>query len=750
MGKKLLIVESPTKTKTLRRYLGPDFDVRATLGHIKDLPEERLGVDIGNGFTPEYVIIKGKEKVLRELKRAAKEAEEIYLGTDPDREGEAIAWHVAEELKKLKEVKKKKIYRVLFNEITKKAVKEAILSPQQLNKDKFESQVARRILDRIVGYQISPLLWKKVKRGLSAGRVQSVALRMICEREKEILSFVPEEYWTLDVVLRDKEGTEIKARLFKYKEDKIELKNEDQVKGIISEIEKETFKVISISKKKVKKNPPPPFITSLLQQEAYRKFGFSAKKTMLIAQNLYEGVELGEMGQTGLITYMRTDSFRISDEAMKTAREYIGKRFGKNYVPERPNVFKSKKGAQDAHEAIRPTMIDLEPKKIAKYLTKDQLSLYTLIWNRFIASQMSPSIYEQTQIDIKAGDAIFRLTGNVMLFDGFGVIYGEKEKEDTIPKPRKGQVLEFVKFEPLQHFTQPPPRYTDASLIKDLEKHEIGRPSTYATIVEVINNRAYVVRDEKKRFRPTELGFLVTEILKKSFPDILDIGFTAKMEKSLDKIEQGKKKWLDVIKSFYKKFSEELKKAEKEMKGELPTELKCPECGGSLVIRSGKNGLFLACSNFPECRYTSDFHRDENGNIVIDEKNQTTDEICEICGSPMVVKRGKFGPFLACSSYPKCKNTRSLEEKKLVDTGVPCPEEGCSGKLVERETKKGKKFYACSRYPECSFSMWDEPYDGTCPKCGTKVLAIRRYKNGKAIIFCRNKECDYKERVDKG
>ncbi len=747
MSKKLLIVESPTKTRTLRRYLGTDFQVMATVGHVKDLPEDRLGVDVNNGFTPEYVIIKGKEKIIKELRKIAKKVDEIYLGPDPDREGEAIAWHVAEELNKDKSVSKKKIYRVLFNEITKKAVKESLSSPQDLNKDRFESQVARRILDRLVGYQISPLLWRKVRRGLSAGRVQSVALRMICEREKEIFSFEPEEYWTLSVILKDKKGHVFEAKLFKYKDEKIELKNESQVNDIISILEKEQFKVINISKKKKKRNPPSPFTTSLMQQEAYKKLGFPAKKTMFIAQNLYEGIELGEMGQTGLITYMRTDSFRISDEALLMARDFINKKFGKDYVPQKPNRFKSRKGAQEAHEAIRPTMVELEPDKIAKYLTKDQLALYKLIWNRFLACQMSPAIMEQTQVDIKAGDAIFRLTGSVILFDGFTILYEDdpEEKKGNIPIIKKNQILELLEFKPSQHFTQPPPRYTDATLIKDLEKNEIGRPSTYANILEIINNREYVIRDEKKRFKPTELGFLVTELLMGNFPDILDIGFTAKMENYLDKIEQGKIRWVDVIKKFYRRFSEELKKAEKQMRGEIPTEILCPECGSKLFIKSGRNGLFLACSKFPDCKFTSNFRRDEKGKIVIDEgREEETDEICEICGRPMVIKRGKFGLFLACSGYPECKNTKKMEEKKLADTGVHCPNEGCDGTLVERLTKRGKKFYACSNYPKCKFAMWDEPVDGICPECGTKVLRIRRYKDGHTLILCRNKNCPYK------
>ncbi len=750
MSKKLLIVESPTKTKTLRRYLGPDFNVMATVGHVKDLPRGRLGVDISNGFKPEYVIIKGKEKVIKELKKAAKKAEEIYLGPDPDREGEAIAWHVAEELKKGKGSNKKKIYRVLFNEITKKAVKDALLSPHQLDKDRFESQMARRILDRLVGYQISPLLWKRVRRGLSAGRVQSVALRMICKREKEIFSFEPEEYWTLEVVLRDEKGITFKAKLFKFRDEKAELRNEKQVKDIISAIEREKFKVIAVSKRKKKRNPPPPFTTSLMQQEAYKKLGFPAKKTMFIAQTLYEGVELGEMGQTGLITYMRTDSFRVSKEAISMARDFVSKRFGSEYIPQVPNSFKSRKGAQEAHEAIRPTLIELEPDKIASYLTKDQLSLYRLIWNRFLASQMSPAILEQTRVDIKAGDAIFRATGSVVVFKGFSVLYQEEEgdREDDLPPLKKAQILELIEFKPQQHFTQPPPRYTDASLIKDLEKYGIGRPSTYANILETINNREYVVKDGKKRFKPTELGFLVTGLLENNFPDIIDMGFTARMESYLDKIEQGKARWVDVIKRFYKRFSQELEKAEKEMSGELPTDLSCPECGARLVIRSGRNGLFLSCSRFPECRYTSNFHRDEKGAIIIEEgREEETDQICEICGRPMVIKRGRYGPFLACSGYPECKNTKKIEQKELVDTGISCPEQGCDGRLVERLTRKGKRFYACNKYPRCKFAMWDEPFDGTCPVCGTKVLRIKKQADGKTMILCRNKECTYKTEV---
>ena len=798
MAKNLLIVESPTKVRTLKKYLPKDFDVMASVGHVKDLPVNKLGVDIQAGFKPEYVVIKGKGKVLKALKEAGKKADVIYLGPDPDREGEAIAWHIAEELNG----KKKKIFRVLFNELTPKAIQDAIASPQGLNKEKFESQQARRILDRLVGYQISPLLWTKVKRGLSAGRVQSVALKMICDREREIFSFVPEEYWSVTAHLEAEQPPPFKARLFRWKGKKVELGNEEEVKAILRALEGKEFRVLKVTKKKKKKNPPPPFITSQLQQEAYKRLGFSAKKTMSIAQNLYEGVELGPRGQVGLITYMRTDSFRIAEDAIFAVREYIKGAYGNEFVPEKPNLFRSPKGAQEAHEAIRPTAIELSPDEVASFLNKDQLALYSLIWRRFVACQMAPAEYHQTQVDIEAGEAIFRASGSIMTFKGFTIVYVEednstatgKQEEGMLPPLKKNQVLKLEKLEPAQHFTQPPPRFTEATLIKALEENGIGRPSTYATIISNINQRDYV-KQEKGRFRPTELGFLVTDLLVKNFPQIMDIHFTAQMEQDLDKIERGQVKWIKVLKKFYETFEQSVEKAKKEMKAELPAGLDCPVCGRPMVIKSGKNGLFLACSSYPECTHTSNFERDEKGRIITEKEPEISEveERCEKCGRPMVVKRGRFGPFLACSGYPECKNTKSLNGTAGIDngepppgqsickvcggkmvvkvsrkgqrflacenypkctnteslsTGVPCPQEGCSGTLVERASKKGKRFYACDQYPNCRFVIWDEPSNETCPVCGTKVMVIKRDKEGNVRLACRNKECGFTRPLD--
>ncbi len=754
MSKNLLIVESPAKARTIQKYLGPDFSIMASVGHVKDLPVNKIGVDIDNDFQPEYVTIKGKEKVLKELKAAAKKADKVYLAPDPDREGEAIAWHIAQEIGKDKE----EIYRVLFNEITAKAVREAVESPQKLDKNRFESQQARRILDRLVGYQISPLLWQRVKQRLSAGRVQSVAVKMICEREKEIFAFRPQEYWTINAHLEAKEPPPFEAKLLQYKDKKPEITNETQAKKIVSEIRGLDPEVIKVVRRKKKKNPLPPFTTSLLQQDAFKKLRFSPKKTMAIAQGLYEGVTIGDMGQTGLITYMRTDSFRISTDALNRTRDYIANTYGKDYLPEKPNYFKAKKGAQDAHEAIRPTSVDLEPDKISRFLTKDQFLLYSLIWKRLVASQMSPAILDHTQVDIKAGNAMFRASGSVMIFKGFTVLYGdipadEKEKdrkEGLLPLLKKGQILKLKKLDPVQHFTQPPPRYTAASLIKALEESGIGRPSTYAAILANISNREYITT-EKRHFRPTELGFLITDILDANFPDILDIKFTAHMETELDKVEQGIRTGTAVLKKFYTSFKKEIDRAEKDMKGEVPTNISCPECKRPMVIKSGKNGLFLACTGYPECKSTSNFTRDENGNIILEKPPEVPEEhgTCDKCGRPMIVKNGRFGSFLACSGYPDCKNTMSIDagSDSPANTNVPCPEDGCTGTIVKKRSKKGRIFYACNRYPDCHFAMWDEPFKGECPDCGTKVLAIKQRKTG-PVIMCRKKGCGYTMPLD--
>jgi len=747
MSKKLLIVESPAKSKTIQKYLGPDFSIMASVGHVKDLPVNKLGVDIENNFMPEYVTIKGKTKVLKALKAAAKKADSVYLAPDPDREGEAIAWHIAQEL----ENGKQPVFRVLFNEITAKAVRAAVASPQELDSNKFEAQQARRILDRLVGYQISPLLWTRVKRGLSAGRVQSVAVKMICDREREIFAFEPREYWTLTAHLEAGEPPRCEARFAKYDGKKIELVSGKQTRGIISEIEGLDFEVARVSKKKKKKNPLPPFTTSLLQQDAFRKLRFSPKKTMAVAQGLYEGIELGKMGQNGLITYMRTDSFRISNDAVSQARDYILDVYGQDYLPNKPNYFRSKKGAQEAHEAIRPTSMEFDPGTVSKYLNKDQLALYALIWTRFTASQMSPAIMDQTQAEITVGKTMFRASGSIVTFKGFMILYKGApnktgDKSGLLPPLKKGEILNLHKLDPVQHFTQPPPRYTAASLIKALEENGIGRPSTYAAILANISGREYVTT-EKMNFKPTELGFLVTDLLTKNFPAILDTDFTAQMENELDKVERASLKWTNTLTQFYKSFQSDLKKAEKGMKGEITTNIVCPQCSKIMSIKSGRNGLFLACSGYPDCKSTSNFLRNEKGEIVFEKTPDVPEKqgVCEKCGKPMVIKNGKFGPFLACSGYPDCKNTLPLDVKSKgqSSTNVACPEEGCSGTIIEKTSKKGRTFYACNRYPDCRFAMWDEPANGTCPECNTKVFAVKRRKRTEDVIVCRKKGCGY-------
>ena len=764
MPKNLLIIESPAKARTIKKYLGPDFTIMASVGHIKDLPVSKLGVNIEKNFEPDYVTIKGKGKILKDLKTAGKNAEAIYLAPDPDREGEAIAWHVARELDKGKNGQK--IYRVLFNELTKKAIQDAVKSPKTLDRNKFESQQARRILDRLVGYQISPLLWKRVKRGLSAGRVQSVAVKMICDREREIQAFEPQEYWSLTAHLNGSVPPPFEAKFFQYKGKKTDLTHKEQTLGIVSEIQSLPFKVSNITQKRTKKNAPPPFITSLLQQEAFRKLRYSAKKTMSVAQSLYEGVDLGKRGLVGLITYMRTDSFNLSNDAIGEARTYIEKAYGKDFVPDRPNRFKSRKGAQEAHEAIRPTSVDLSPKMIGKYLRQDQLALYDLIWKRFVACQMSPAQLDKTQVDIKAGNAGFRATGSVTVFRGFTILYegpkqtqnGDqpKDAEAQLPPLTKGEILTLMKLDPAQHFTQPPPRFTEASLVKALEENGIGRPSTYAAILANISGREYVLV-EKRRFIPTELGFLVTDLLVKNFPDVLNTAFTAQMENNLDQIEQGNVKWTDVLREFYLSFGKDLDKAAEGMKGEVLTEVTCEKCHLPMAIKSGRNGIFLACTGYPECRNTANFNRDEKGKIVIEATPDAGEEkgTCKKCGKPMVAKNGRYGPFVACSGYPDCKNIWAPEP---VSTNVPCPEADCSGTLVEKTSKKGKKFYACDQYPKCRFATWDEPYDGICPKCGTPVLNIKQPKKADGpIVVCRKKGCgfkqplsDYSQKTDQG
>ena len=746
--KSLVIVESPAKAKTIAKYLGKDYTVKASVGHIMDLPKSKLGVDIEKNFEPSYIQIKGKGPVVKELKSAAKKADRILLATDPDREGEAIAFHVAEVL--AGSAKTAEVYRVLFNEITKKAILQSIERPGKLDVNKVDAQQARRVLDRLVGYQISPILWKKVRRGLSAGRVQSVALRLICEREEEIKAFVPEEFWSLTALLEGKLPPQFEAKLFRKDEEKLRVKTNEEVQRILGDLRGATYIVSKVDKKERRRNPVPPFTTSKLQQEGGRKLGFTSKRTMGIAQSLYEGVDIGKEGTVGLITYMRTDSTRVGKEAQDEAREFIVNKYGRDYLPEKPPVYASAKSAQEAHEAVRPTSVLREPDAIKQYLEADQYKLYKLIWNRFVASQMTPAIIDQTSVDVKANDYMFRATGSVVKFMGFMAVYMEEKAEDqsaseeengeaVLPPLNEGEKLALLRLDPKQHFTQPPPRFSEALLVKTLEEKGIGRPSTYAAIISTIQERDYVNKVENK-FHPTELGALVNDLLVNHFPVIMDVAFTAKMEEDLDKIEEGQIPWVEAVKDFYKPFSESLNKAQAEMKdfkAELtPTDIACEKCGKPMVVKWGRNGQFLACSGYPDCKTTKPFVRNEHG-VVEAAQEETTDEKCPKCGSAMMIKRGRFGKFLACSRYPECKHTQGMS------TGVLCPEDG--GKLVERRSRFGKMFYSCANYPECKFAIWNKPLPRPCPQCNAPFLVEKYSKKTGVSIACLKKECGYKE-----
>jgi DNA topoisomerase-1 len=757
----LVVVESPAKAKTIKKYLGSGYTVKASVGHIKDLPKSKIGVDVEHDFQPEYSVIKGKEKVLNELKKAAKNVDKVFLATDPDREGEAIAWHIFEELGH------NNAERVLFNEITKKAIQEAIAQPRKLNQDNYDSQQTRRILDRLVGYQISPLLWKKVRRGLSAGRVQSVAVRLICEREEQIKAFVPQEYWTVDALLEGPTGPPpFKSKLSKVDGKKADLKERATSEALVAELQAAEYTVSKVDRRERRRNAPAPFITSKLQQESANRLGFTAKKTMTLAQRLYEGVPLGEEGQTALITYMRTDSTRLSDDAVKQVREFIGTQWGTEYLPEEPLVYKSKKSAQDAHEAIRPVSLEYPPERVLPFFEQmgeqDMYRLYELIWNRFVACQMKPAVYDQTSADITAGRATFRASGSTLKFAGYLKVYGagltpeeeaEKEKakaagEDgdeatgELPLLNDGDKLRLQKLLPEQHFTQPPPRFSEATLVKELEEQGIGRPSTYAAILSTIQDKKYVEKLEG-RFRPTDLGNMTNEMLVKHFPKEMDVAFTANLEEKLDQISEGGANWKAVLHDFYGPFKETLEKAEAEMRDvkreEIKTDIACEKCGNVMVIKFGKMGHFLACSNYPECKNTKDFKRDAEGKIVIVEE-ETTDEKCENCGKPMVIKRGRFGRFMACSGYPECKTS------KPISIGVNCPD--CKqGYLTERRSGRGKIFFGCNRYPDCKFAAWDRPLAETCPNCQSPYLLQKFSKRDGAFIACPNKECDYRREV---
>jgi len=756
VSKPLVIVESPTKVRTLKKYIGKDFNVAATAGHIMDLPPKELGIDIDKGFKPKYLQIKGKQKVIKALKTAAAKASDIYLAPDPDREGEAIAYHTAEVLKK----KGRKFYRVLFHELTKNGIAEAITSPSELNRNRYDAQQARRILDRLVGYQISPLLWRKVQSGLSAGRVQSVAVRIICERERAIQAFDPEEYWSITALLEGPVPPQFSAKLTKKNGKKIKIPDEKTSSLILNELSAEHFIVDKVVKKLTRRNPLPPFTTSKLQQEAIRRLRFSAKKTMVVAQQLYEGIDLGPGEPEGLITYMRTDSTRISQEAALEALGLIQNRFGEEYVLKKPRFFKNKNKAQDAHEAIRPTSVFNTPEKVRPYLSKDQLELYTLIWKRFVASQMQQALINQVSISIKAGAYTFGVSGSSVKFPGFMALYisvndttEDDKKKQNLPDLSEGTELELIKLDPKQHFTLPPPRFSEASLIKELEENGIGRPSTYASTLSTIRDKGYVDL-VNKYFIPSELGFIVNDLLVKNFPDILDVDFTAKMENDLDRIEAAEIEFTKILEGFYGPFEKELDTAKTEMlsiKGVgIPTDLTCPQCKKPLHIKIGKNGPFIACTGYPDCSYSRNYSRDEKGKIHLIEPSfeKAEGQICEKCGKPMVIKQGRFGEFLACSGYPDCKNTRSLSsEGGGKSTGIQCPEKGCNGNIVERRSKRGKIFYGCSRFPDCTFATWDKPAAQECPKCGAKFVVEKSTKKEGTFLKCLTEGCDFKEHI---
>ncbi len=759
MTKPLVVVESPAKVRTIKKYLGNDYNVAATVGHIKDLPQREMGIDVEDGFAPKYTVIPGKQKVIQALKQAAADAEEVYLAPDPDREGEAIAWHTADVLKK----KGRRFHRVLFHELTKDAIRQAMTRPQELDRNKFEAQQARRILDRLVGYQVSPLLWRKVKGGLSAGRVQSVALRIICERERAIQIFVPQEYWSITAHLEADSPPPFAAKLVKKGKDKLAIPDETAAQHILSVLQGEAFRVDKVQKRTVKKNPAPPFTTSKLQQESIRKLRFTAKKTMMLAQQLYEGIDLGPGEPVGLITYMRTDSTRIAETAAVEAQELIVERFGRDYALDRPRVFKNSKQAQDAHEAIRPTSVANTPELVAPHLSRDQLALYQLVWQRFVASQMQEALVDQVSASIAAGPYVFTASGSSVKFPGFMALYraeeddgdgnGDKAREQ-LPELKEGQRLTLHRLEPKQHFTQPPPRFSEASLVKELEENGIGRPSTYAAILSTIRDKGYVDW-VKGYFRPSELGFIVNDLLVMSFPDIFDVEFTARMEENLDQVEAEKANSLDLLTRFYTPFRKDLDRAAEGMvsiKGVgVATELKCPECSHTLHVKIGKNGHFLACSGYPECKYSRDYTRDEKGNIQPVEPlaDEPTDKSCEKCGRPMVLKRGPFGDFFACSGYPECRNTQSRTlNGNGKSTGVKCPQDGCTGELLEKTSKRGKTFYGCNRYPDCTFATWDKPVARDCPACGAKILVERVTKRQGTLHSCLNPDCGFKEQVE--
>ena len=794
MAKALVVVESPAKAKTINKYLGRDFKVVASMGHIRDLPKSKLGVDVEKGFAPVYDVIPARKKVIKTLRDAAKNVEHIYIATDPDREGEAIGWHLAKELG----TKKRKVSRLMFNEITKTAVKAALEKSGEIDQRMVDAQQARRVLDRLVGYKLSPLLWDKVRRGLSAGRVQSVALKLVCDREAEIEAFVPEEYWHITAGLAGHVPPEFDVKLVKRGKEVVKIQNETEAKAALAVLESADYVVDSVATKERKKQAAPPYITSKLQQASR----FPVKRTMVIAQQLYEGIELPGEGSVGLITYMRTDSTRVSESALTEVREYINGAFGADFLPAKANRFRTKKGAQDAHEAIRPTSVALDPETVKAHLTKEQYYLYRLIWSRFVASQMPPATFDDTTLDVAAAEYVLRAKGSVPKFSGWMAVYGQPGQDaesetatvatagvdddsttGLLPALSKGDGLELKKLTPEQKFTQPPPRFSEATLVKELEENGIGRPSTYASIIGVLQVREYTAKVEG-RFKPTRLGRLVTDLLTASFDRIIQVDYTREMEERLDKIEEGEADYAGTLGSFYEDFQVDLAKAAESMpdiktKG-LPSDETCDKCQSPMIIKVGKFGMFLACSAYPDCQNTRELETAES-------TSEEEEEACENCGRPMVVKRGRFGQFLACSGYPECKTTRKListpqglsaakpdqplDEKcpkcdanlvikqgrfgeftacsnypkcryvKLKSTGVPCPTDG--GDIVERKSRRGRVFYGCSNYPDCDFTLWNKPLKEVCPTCGAPFLVEKVTKRHGRQVLCHKDDCDY-------
>ena len=796
MAKTLVVVESPAKAKTINKYLGRDFKVVASMGHIRDLPKSKLGVDVDEGFAPAYETIPARKKVIKQLKDAAKSASQIYVATDPDREGEAIGWHLAKELGS----KKKKVGRLMFNEITRKAVLAALEEPGQIDQRMVDAQQARRVLDRLVGYKLSPLLWDKVRHGLSAGRVQSVALKLVCDREAEIEAFEAEEYWHIVARLAGGVPPEFEAKLVKKGKNALKVGNETEAKAVLADLDKATFIVSSIATKERKKHAAPPFVTARLQQASR----FPVKRTMVIAQQLYEGIELGGEESVGLITYMRTDSTRVSEQAIAEVRDHIGSAYGPDFLPAKPNRYRAKKDAQDAHEAIRPTSMVCDPQTVRPHLSKEQYYLYRLIWNRFVASQMPPATFDDTTVEVGAADYTLRAKGSVPKLSGWLAVYDQPQAESDggtpapaggngdaeddavtglLPPLVQGEALDFKALKPEQKFTQPPSRFSEATLVKELEEDGIGRPSTYASIIGTLQAREYAEKLEG-RFKPTRLGRLVTDLLTASFDDIIQVGYTREMEERLDKIEEGDADYEGTLASFYKKFRIDLEKASKKMpnikaKG-LPSDETCDKCGSPMIIKVGKFGMFLACSAYPDCQDTRELeHTDSN--------TDAQEETCENCGRPMIVKRGRFGQFLACSGYPECKTTRKLISTaqglaaakpdrpldepcpkcglnlvvkhgrfgeftacsnypkcryvKLKSMGVPCPRDG--GDIVERKSRRGRVFYGCSNYPDCDFTVWNKPLAEPCPTCSAPFLVEKVTKRWGRQVLCHNDDCDY-------